>query len=179
MRQDANTPFVQIGQVVRSQGLNGELKVFFENPALSAVEELEMLYLRNDRGDFFPARIKQTRVEGKGNKLSFFVQFEHIADRTSAEALKNRALFLEKEKASGFLVSEEIDSFIDFDVYDEAGEHIGIITDELECPAQITLVIASPLHGNLLVPYVDQYVLRVEKDDERVICQNLDLLTDL
>ena len=162
--------------ISRSQGLKGALKVIFEHENLEAIDELKMVYLRNLRGDYFPSRIQNIRVEGKGNKLSFFVQFEHIADRTGAEALKNHAVFLETDKALDFLAAAEIDqTVIDYHVYDSNEKHIGIITDILENPAQSTLVIATE-SGSLLVPYVDQFIVDVDDDDEIVICQNLQLL---
>ncbi len=180
MVQDAHTasPFVEVGRIIRSHGLDGELKVEFEYNNEEALSQITMMYLRNERGDFFPARVKNTRVEGKGNKLSFFVQFEHIADRTSADALKNRALFLEPELAGLFLAEEEI-SYLHFDVYDEQDQHVGIVTDVLESPAQLTLVVASPDCGNLLVPFVDQYIKEVDEENERMSCRNLELLSEL
>lgn len=178
MVQDAHTPFVEVGRIIRPHGLDGELKIEFEFNNEEALSQITMMYLRNERGDFFPARVKHTRVEEKGNKLSFFVQFEHIADRTSADALKNRALFLEPELAELFLAEEEV-SYIDFDVYDEENNHVGIVTDVLESPAQLTLVVASHDFGNLLVPFVEEYIKQVDEDNERMTCRNLELLSEL
>ena len=180
MNQDANTnPFTQIGLIARSHGLKGELKVLFENEDPIALEELNMVYLRNERGDYFPARVREIRCQEKGNKFSFFVQFEHIADRASAEALRNRGIFLETEKAEEFLTAyEPEDSVLNYDVYDSNNQHFGIITDILENLAQDTLVIAGK-SGTILVPFVDQFVVSIDDENEAVICQNLDLLEGL
>lgn len=175
MNRDANTPgFVQVGHIERSHGLEGEIKVLFENHDPEVVETLNMVYLRNDRGDLIPARILNFRVEGKKNKHSFFVQFDHIADRSSAESLRGKGIFLETEKAQPFIQTDEDpeQSLIDCEVYD--GKHYeGIVMDVMNNPAHPILVVATET-GSRLIPYVDHFVK--ETRDRNIICQNLDEL---
>ncbi len=181
MNQAANTsnPFSQIGIIVRSQGLKGEFKVSFETDNPQLVEELKMVYLRNDRGDFYPCRITNIRVEGKGNKQSFFVQFDHIADRNSAESLKNRVIFLETDKASAFFEeSEDQDSLIDFEVMGDSGESLGLVIDEMDNGAHLIIVVATT-SGSFMIPVVDEYILNIDTNNKSIYCQNLNLLEDL
>jgi len=175
MNQDANTPgFVQVGHVERSHGLEGEVKVFFNVDDPQKVETLKLVYLRNERGDFYPARIIEMRVEGKRNKISFFVQFDHIADRTGAEALKGKSVFLETEDAEPFVSAEEEseNSLIDHEVYDDE-ESIGLVVDVMNNPAHPILVVATT-SGSRLIPYIDHFVK--ETRDGNIYCQNLDEL---
>ncbi|MBD3617060.1 MAG: 16S rRNA processing protein RimM [Gracilimonas sp.] len=175
MNRDANTPgFIQVGHVLRSHGLEGELKVFFDVSDPQEIENLKLVYLRNDRGDFYPARITDMRVEGKRNDISFFVQFDHIADRTGAEALKNRGIFLEVENAEPFLKvnSETEDSLVDHEVFDD-DESIGLVIDVMNNPAHPILVVATT-SGSRLIPYVDHFVKTTS--DGNIYCQNLDEL---
>lgn len=181
MDQAANTsnPFTQIGIIIRSQGLKGECKVSFETGDTHLVEELQMVYLRNDRGDFYPCRISNIRVEGKGNKQSFFVQFDHIADRNSAESLKNRAVFIETDKAAAFFDEpEDQDSLIDFEVFDNSDESLGLVIDEMDNGAHLIIVVATS-SGSLMIPVVEEYVLNIDNENRSIYCQNLNLLEDL
>ncbi|MEX0720529.1 MAG: ribosome maturation factor RimM [Balneolaceae bacterium] len=174
MNRDANTPgFVQIGQIIRPQGMSGEVKAVFEAEAAGSVEELDLVYLRNERGDFYPARISKLRVEGKGKNISFFVQFEHIADRNSAEALKNRGLFLETRNAPGFITAPKENSLMDHEVIDEHNASVGLVVDVMDNPAHPILVVATT-SGTRLIPFVDHYVTEVS--DQNIYCQNLDQL---
>ncbi len=175
MNQDAITPgFMQVGHVERSQGLEGTLRVFFDVDDPKKVEAIKLVYLRNDRGDFYPARITDVRVEGKRNKISFFVQFDHIADRTTAEALKGRGIFLEAEEAEPFLPApvESGDSLVDYEVYDEE-ESFGLVIEVMENPAHPILVVATT-SGSRLIPYIDHFVKHTR--DGNIYCQNLDEL---
>ncbi len=180
MIKDANTsPFVQIGHIVRSQGLKGELKVLFDSETPETIEQLLMVYLRNDRGDFYPCRIANLRVEGKGNKISFFVQFDHIADRTSAEALKNRALFVDQEVAERFFSNhEEEQTLLDYEVLNDQNESIGLVIDFMDSGAQTVLTVATT-SGSLLIPLVDEFVVEVNHEAQTIRCQNLKILEDL
>jgi 16S rRNA processing protein RimM len=175
MNQDANTPgFVQVGHVEHSHGLEGEVKVFFDVDDPQKVEDLKLVYLRNDRGDFYPARIMDFRVEGKRNKISFFVQFDHIADRTGAEALKSKGIFLETEEAEPFIYAEveTDDSLVDHEVYD-GDESIGLVVEVMNNPAHPILVVATT-SGSRLIPYIDHFI--ENRRDGNIYCQNLDEL---
>ena len=180
MIQDANTsPFVQVGHIVRSQGLKGELKVLFDSESPETLEQLSMVYLRNERGDFYPCRIANLRVEGKGSKISFFVQFDHIADRTSAEALKNRALFVDQHVAETlFNDSDEDDALMDYEVLNDQNEHIGLVIDFMDSGAQTVLTVATT-SGSLLIPFVDEFVVEVNHEAQLIRCQNLEMLEGL
>ncbi len=179
MNQDAHTsPFVQVGHVVKSQGLKGELKVHFDSINPNAIEQVSMVYMRNDRGDFYPARLSGFRIEEKGNKPSFFVQFEQIADRSSADTMKNKALFLERKEAEIFL-NDEVEelSFIDFEVmYEDSA--LGYVDEVIDNGAQQLLSIISNKRA-LLVPIVDEYVERVDANSKTIYCQNLEPLIEL
>ena len=180
MNQGANTsPFTQIGHIARSHGLHGELKVNFDTDNPEAVEGLDMVYLRNDRGDFFPCRISNLRVEGKGISISFFVQFDHIADRNTAELLNKRALFIETDKAALFLEPNSADDdLLDFEVLDENGNSIGLVIDYMDSGAQVVITVATT-SGSLLIPVVDEFVLEINEQQKTIKCQNLSLLEDL
>jgi len=180
MNQEANTlPFTEIGRVDRSHGLKGEIKILFDFEDPELLNDLTLVYLQNDRGDFFPVRISETRIEEKRNEFLFFVQFENIADRTAAEALKGKAVFLESEKALPFIAEQTVEqSVLNYDVYDENDDHIGIVMDILENPAQSVLNISSE-KGTLMVPFVDHYVTGVNEEEELLFCQNLKELEDL
>lgn len=181
MKPGANTsPFTQVGHVVRTHGIKGELKVLFESEKPGLIDQIEMLYLQTDRGDFYPCRIANLRVEGKGNKISFFVQFEHIADRSSAEKLRGRALFVETDKAVDFSTesTNDEDSLIDFEVLNEQDQSIGLVIDVMDNGAHLIISVATT-SGSLLIPVVDEFVLEIHEETKTIFCKNLNLLEDL
>ncbi len=177
MAANASTaPFTEIGTIARSHGLKGELKIQFETNSPELVRQIEMVYLQNSRGDYFPCRIKQIRTEGKEDLLSFFVHFEHIADRNAAEALRGKLVFIETDKADAFFEDEvEEVNYLDFEVVNEHDQHKGLVIDEIDNGAQLVIVVATT-SGSLMIPMVDQFVEKIEIDELRIRCKNLDLL---
>lgn len=177
MIRDAGTiPFTKIGHINRSHGLKGEVKVSLETDHPEIAQQLEVVYLQNDRGDYIPRRIASIRSEAKGHRISFFVQFEHIADRTAAEALKGKGIFIEQEKAEAFFEDEEAPlEILDFEVIDEQGNHIGLVNDQLHNGAQEVLSIATT-KGTMLVPVVEQFVKSIDAQNQQIRCCNLHLL---
>ncbi len=177
MAANASTaPFTEIGTIARSHGLKGELKIQFETNSPELVRRIEMVYLQNSRGDYFPCRIKQIRTEGKEDRLSFFVHFEHIADRNAAEALRGKLVFIETDKADAFFEDEvEEVNYLDFEVVNEHDQHKGLVIDEIDNGAQLVIVVATT-SGSLMIPMVDQFVEKIEIDELRIRCKNLDLL---
>jgi len=135
------------------------------------------VYLQNSRGDFFPCRIKQIRSEDKESRLSFFVHFEHIADRNAAEALRGKMVFIEHDTSNFFSgEEEEVDTgFIDFEVIDSNKQHKGLVIDEIDNGAQIVIVVATT-SGSLMIPMVDQFVDNIDDSKSIIQCKNLDLL---
>tara|TARA_R110000868_G_scaffold306734_1_gene568015 strand:- start:47049 stop:47591 length:543 start_codon:yes stop_codon:yes gene_type:complete len=180
MIEGANTsPFTQIAHIARSQGLKGELKVLFEIDSVEAIEQILVVYLRSDRGDFYPCRIANLRVEGKGNKISFFVQFENIADRTSAEALKNKAVFIETTLAEQLFSDEaEEENLIDYEILNDRNKSIGLVIDFMDSGAQVVVTVATN-SGSLLIPIVDEFVTEIDHQTKIIRCQNLAVLEDL
>lgn len=177
MQQGANTQdFVQIGRISRSHGLNGEVIITFDADITAEAENLDLVYLQNERGDFYPARMLSLYAEGKKNNQSFFVQFGHIADRNAAEKLKGHAIWIEAEKAETLIAVHETDLLIDLEVIDENGREIGLVTEVMENPAHPILIVATT-SGKLLIPYVEHYVLK--RDDEHIYCRNLSHLEEL
>jgi len=176
MNRDAITPgFAQVGYVEEAHGLDGFLRVFFDVDDPQKVEGLKLVYLRNERGDLIPARILDLRVEEKRNQISFFVQFDHIADRTAAEAMKGKSIFLEVEKAESFIKAEveTEDPLIDHEVFDDQDESLGLVIDVMDNPAHPILVVTTT-SGSRLIPYIEHFVR--DTRDGNIYCQNLDEL---
>lgn len=179
MNQEANTqPFTKIGQIARSHGLKGELKVDLDFNDPEFLNEVTLVYLQNDRGDYFPARVSGFRVEKKGSNNSFFVQFDHIADRSAAEALRGRRIFAETSLAETILTdeSEEL-SLVDFRIIDEHENEIGFVLDVMDIPGN-NLISVSTGRFELLIPLVDEYVNSIDWDDQTIYCQHLNRLEE-
>ena len=172
------SPFTSIGFVAKSHGLKGELKIQTEAIAPEEFTKLDLVYLQNNRGDYYPCRISHVRSEGADGRFSFFVHFDHIADRSAAEALRGKSIYVEHNIAKQLqLILEAEASYIDFEVIDSSNQSKGLVIDELDNGAQIVIVVATT-SGSLMIPVVDQFVESIDEASTTIRCRNLDLLED-
>lgn len=171
--KDAGNNFFEVGHIARSHGLKGEVKIDFILDDPSLIQSLNLVYLKNVRGDFEPTRIADIREESRGQHITFFVKFEHIVDRSSADALKNASLYIEQSQAGDWKNYEKEGSLDGYQVFDESGNPIGVVSDVLETAAHPILVIDQDT-DSLMVPFVDEFIVSVDDENECITCQNLD-----
>lgn len=172
------SPFTSVGFVAKSHGLKGELKIQTESIAPDEFVKLELVYLQNNRGDYYPCRISHVRTEGSDGRFSFFVHFDHIADRSAAEALRGKSIFVETNIAEQMQLHLEAEAtYLDYEVIDSNNQSKGLIIDELDNGAQLVIVVATT-SGSLMIPVVDQFVESIDDASTTIRCRNLDLLED-
>jgi len=164
--------FIDVGHIVRPQGLMGEVKVVFSTLNPEEINKFTLVYLKNSRGDFYPVRINSVRPEKSTNANSFFVQFEHVTDRSGAEELTHSVIYVESKMIKK-TVSPEETVITDFSVFDNNDTEIGFVLDVLETPAHPVIIIQKD-SGQLMVPAVDEFILKIDRDNKKVFCHNLD-----
>lgn len=179
MKPNADNRFVEVGRIGRPHGLEGSVR-FTPNDLFTAdlFERLSIFYMRNERADLIPARLEEFRISEKNNSQTFFVKFDMIADREAAEAAMNRALFTTRDEIGDIpeQTSENKPDYTGYTVF-ENGEEIGEVLDVMANPAHPILEVKY-VHTTLLIPFVDEYVDRVDDEYSAIHCKNLDHFTD-
>ncbi len=163
----------KIATITKAHGTRGEVVV---TPKFDfGIEEDQIYYLKNNRGDYYPVRFEQFRTIRKGDNVSFFVLLTGINDRNAAEQLKGSDLFCETNPQE-FFQDDEPDVFetTGFEVTDSNGKSIGNVTEILENPAHPILVI-SRLSDNhsFMVPFVDAYIDDVDFENEIIFVSDI------
>lgn len=179
MLEPIEDQYRMIGQIARSHGVTGEVLIISDLHAPQLFDHLDLVHLKNTRGDLIPARIESVRVQQKNNRLSFFVKFEHVSDRNKAESLKGFPIYALRKKVEAILGVDETNDYTDFEITDEEHTSIGIITGVIENPAHPILEVITDNQKQLLIPFVDEYILSVDDDDKIIRCQNLEQLANL
>ena len=169
--------FFELGRIGKARGLKGLVKVIPEGPAAEeSLFEGNLLYMRNERGDWVPVRIESVHTEVKKQRTLFFVKFDRIATREEAEALMDHGLFTDQEPTLPEEASES--SFIGYRVFSK-GEEIGLVEDIVGSSMQQVLDIRLHQTGtSLLVPLVDEYVDQTDHQAKTIRCIHLDQLEE-
>jgi 16S rRNA processing protein RimM len=175
----AENRFVEIGRIGRPHGLEGIVR-FIPNEYFNAdlFERISVFYMRNQRSDIIPVRIEQVQTEQKRNQQTFFVKFDLIASRDDAEQAVDRAVFIQREHLpdpENSSADREKD-LTGYSVYQQ-GIEIGNVLEVFENPAHPILQVKYQ-SSHLLIPFVDEYVERVDHASASVYCRNLHQLTE-
>ncbi|MEX0593539.1 MAG: ribosome maturation factor RimM [Balneolaceae bacterium] len=173
--------FIEAGTVRGVHGLDGGLSIEWSHSDPDLASRLDRLFVKNERGDMEPYRIIEARFSLKRGRPSFFVQFDRITNRSEAEALRHRIVYLHPEDLPESAVNEQAEAetpkrLIGYRVVDKTGSDWGIVSEVLENPAHPILEISthrSP-SGSLLVPFVEHYIPTVNDARKELIATKLE-----
>lgn len=179
MLEPIENQYKKVGHISRSHGVQGEVLVVPDNYAPTLFDALDLVLIENSRGDLIPARIESVRVQEKNKRLSFFVKFEHVNDRTQAEDLKNFMIYADREVVEGLLDPDEMPlDLSSFEVWTKDTQ-IGSVVDMMENPAHPILRVSTDAGEELLIPVVDEYIADIDEDNRKIQCINLHQLKEL
>lgn len=154
---------ILLGIVGAPHGTRGEVRIksFTEDPAgLAAYGQVE-----TDDGRMF------TVLSVRPAKEVVIARLSGIDDRTEAEALKNRALFVPRDRLPA---PDDAETFYQADlmglvVVDAAGAHLGTVKAVLNYGAGDLLEVAPPRGPTVLVPFTRQFVPEVDIAGRRIV----------
>lgn len=167
---------IAVGHIIGVHGLRGEVKVELYTDFPERFVPGAVLMVGDDLDE---ETIEQVR-EHKSNLL---VKFAGCTNRTDAEALRNRWLFVDEADAAQL---EEgvywIHDIIGLEVFTEQGEAVGRITDVLATGSNDVYVVAPIGAFNrgreVLLPALDDVILTVALEQGRMTVRLPDGLLD-
>jgi 16S rRNA processing protein RimM len=168
----------KIASITKAHGTRGEVVVIpdfdFE------IDENQLYFLKNNRGDFYPVRFEQFRTISKGGKTSFFVLLTGINDRNSAEELRGCSLYSETDpQEHSEMRDPTVFDSIGFEIIDR-NERIGVVTEVLDNPAHPILVIShEPDNHQFMVPFVSVYIDDIDFKNRLVYVSDIQELITL
>ncbi|MGM0545612.1 MAG: ribosome maturation factor RimM [Bacteroidota bacterium] len=176
MLEPIEDQYRKIGYISRSHGVQGEVLIIPDVYAPTLFDILDLVRIETTRGDLVPARIESVRVQEKNNRLSFFVKFEHVVDRTQAEKLRNFSVYADRDVVKSLLDSDTPPlDLTSFSVIAD-GKSIGTVDIMLENPAHPILQVTTDDQEQLLIPIVDEYVVDIDEETKQIQCKNLEQL---
>ena len=173
MLEPIENQYKMIGYISRSHGVQGEVLIIPDIYAPTLFDVLDLVRIETNRGDLVPARVESVRVQEKNNRLSFFVKFEHITDRTQAEELKNFSVFADRVVVESLLDSDTLPLDLTSFSITTDGKSIGKVDAMLENPAHPILQVTTDGQEQLLIPVVDEYIVDIDEEEKKIQCKNL------
>lgn len=159
---------VQVGFVSGAYGLVGGVRVRPFSTDADALLHAKTWWI--DKPSLHDVEVKRAKLHG-GDVV---VTMSGIADRDVAEALKGASVLIRR---SDFPQLDEENEFywsdlIGLAVENQQGESLGAVADMMSNGPQSILRIEYEAEGKAqerLIPFVDQFVIKVDKDAKKII----------
>ena len=163
--------FLTVGQVVRTIGLKGEVKIYPSTHFRDTrFKKGSRVFLLNDNNEVErELTIKAHRTNGNCDNLIF----EEISTIEEAEKLNKKYLFVEKNQEilwkNEYFYSDLIGMKVDFD----NGKEIGVVKAIEEYTSYATLRVKT--NGkDVLIPFVQAFIKSVSLEEKHIIINYID-----
>lgn len=164
---------IKIGKIVNAVGIAGEVKVYNYSDSVERFSELKYLYL-DERDE--KITVKSVRYM----KNTAILKLQGINDRNDAEALKNRAVYIDESQLRK-LDSDTyyIRDLIGMQVRTADGEKIGELSDVIKGAAQDLYEVRNDEGKKFLIPAVNEFVKDINLDERIIEVSLIEGLLDL
>lgn len=167
---------LKVGKIINTHGLKGEVKVLsstdFENERFKKGSSLIIT-----RGNQV---IREVIVESyRNHKNMILVKFEDINSIEEAEKLKNLQIKVELSDDNSLEENEfYFYEIIGCEVFDESSNLLGVISEILTPGANDVWVIKSDLGKEILIPYIEDVVKKIDVENKRIDIEVMEGLID-
>lgn len=152
--------YLVLGEILRPHGILGELRMRILTDFPERIKSLKTVYIGKDpNAEVLGYKVEHMRMHQNYGLL----KLSGVDDRTDADRL--RELFVMVDFANAVpLEDDEIYLFqlIGLQVETETGEKLGKITEVLETGANDVYIISSPNYGEILIPVLNETILKTD-----------------
>lgn len=157
--------YLQIGEIVRPQGIRGEVKLRAMSSDEGRYAQLESVYLLV-KGEYVLHRVLKGRCAGGFAVL----QLEDVKDRNTAETLRGVGVFVDRAHAIELDEDENfVVDLIGLDAVDTQGRAIGRLTDVLTPNSICDVYVFDTPRGEMMIPALKRVVAEVNLDEKKIV----------
>ena len=158
-------PYLEIGEVLKPQGVRGLVKVRPDTDAPERFSELNTVYIRSADGAFRPLSV------GDASVRDGFAYLRLDGAQTRDEAEKQRGWLLYVDRAHAKPLGENewyITDLVGCTVTLDSGEAVGRVTEVMQPGANDVFVIQGP-RGEVLVPVLKDALAAVDVEARQIV----------
>ena len=153
----------RIGQIVNTQGLKGEVRVYPYTDDINRFDELEYFYIDKNLNNKYEVE----RVRYKGNMV--IMKIKDIDSIELAEKLKTKNMYIGREQGRELEEGEFfVSDLIGLDVFTVDGEKVGVLKDVLQHAINDVYVVSSG-EKEYLIPSIEKFVPTIDLDQNKMI----------
>ena len=167
--------FISIAKILNFHGINGELKLGFTKGKEDQIKSLKEIFIPVE-GEYKPFTVSSVRF----HKQFAIMKLKEFNNINEILGFKGENVFIPKEVVEKNLKEGEylIDDLIDSEVFNQNNEKVGVVKGIEENAAGSLLSIATTKHKNCLVPFINQFVTRVDTEKKQIIINEIEGLIE-
>ena len=174
-KSDLDSPrYLVVAKVLRPHGIRGELAVQALTDYPERFRELGTIYLGESAEQQTRLRAYQIEAARPDKKSHWLLRLQGVEDRTAAELLRERYVFVSLADAVP-LADDEVYLFqvIGLQAETPGGDVLGRVVDVMETGANDVFVLRGDRYGEVLIPAINGVVLSIDVTAGRVIIDPL------
>lgn len=157
--------YIQIGEIVKPQGIRGEVKLRAMTSDMTRYARLEMVYLL-EGGEYRPCKV----LKGRASDGFAYLLLEGVTDRNQAEALRGREVYVDREHAIALSEDENfVCDLVGLTAVLTSGEVIGRLTDVLTPNSVCDVYVFDTPRGEMMMPALRRVVREVDVEAGRIV----------
>ena len=156
---------LEIGQIVNTFGIRGEVKVTPFTDDINRFDNLKKVYVKTRKED------KLYKVEGvRYHKNMVLLKLEGIENPEQAELLKNAYLEIDREDAIPLEEGQYfIVDLIALEVYTDEGRLLGKVDDIYNTGANDIYVVKNELGMTKLLPGIKEVIKQINLEEKKIL----------
>jgi len=162
-----NAPqYLIVARVLRPHGVRGDLRVQALASAPDRLASLDVVYMGRDPENSATLR-EHHIVRARRDKADvWLVQLEGVEDRDAADAFRNMYMLVSLADAVP-LADDEVYLFqvMGLQVRTVEGLELGRVADIIETGANDVYVVRGELYGEVLLPAIDDVIVKIDVDN--------------
>lgn len=157
--------FLEIGKIVGTHGLKGDLKFDFWCNDLGDFSNVKLLF------DKSRSEYKFLKIRQHGNIA--LLNLEGIDSIEKAEKLKGQILLVRKDELPALPEGKYyLDDLLGFEGYLSTGQSIGKLTDFIDSAGRLIYVFSG--EKEVLIPNIPEFIEVIEFENKRMIINNIE-----
>lgn len=152
-----------MGKIVNTHGVRGEVKVYPYSDDLEKFEDFEYFYIEGEGKKKY--EIESTRV----HKNMVLVKFKGYEDINKVLNFLNKNVYMERKDVEDDSEGHYIVDLIGCEIFDDQGAFVGHLKDVLQTSAQDLYEIKKASDGKMFyLPVVDAFVKNIDIKNKKI-----------
>lgn len=155
--------YLIIGQMVKPQGVKGEIKVKVLSEDENRFLDLKTIFIK-DKDSYKPLEVSSSDTRGE----FAYITLNGVTNRNEAEKYRNMYIYINRENALKLENGRYfICDLIGIEIYTEKDEHIGILADILQNGGADVYVVKG--NKQLMFPALKRLIIKTDIESKKII----------